>query len=325
MPDEDVFTDVGPTPDNDRSPRWIVWLVVVCVFFVGGGIFYHLSSENASRYLVELRDGQIVVRKGIFFPSGAADFDGGPAYASFSVPAGMSFEKQLLTDLVAVDKVLYRLFMDVSAAAIEGGEETGLDLARKLLGRARLLPNISEQEADDILRYKGDIAMAEGQMALREVGGLLDRARERLKDAETRGTRIYKDAAGWLRWITLKQAEFKALEGSKVPPPAEGWCVPPADLPRLDAPAPAPPLPAPVSSSPEGLEQGGGPAPPASALPGVSAQGAPAAASPSPGIPSAPASPSTNLLGNAVDRAIGDQAGEAGEPAAPPAGSSTSP
>ena len=222
------------------SAKLIIGLLLIAVVFAGGGAFYHYASQNAGRYFVELRGDVVVVRKGIFFPQGAADFEeGGAAYRPIQVTKGTRLAKQVLPDLVSVDRVLYPLLMDLAKGAIESEDAGRITSAKELLRRARLLGNISEEEADEILRYKGDIALAEGHMALREVRGLLERALERVARAKTRGTRLYKDPAGWERWIQSKLAEFQALEGAKEPP--EIGAAPPAFVPT-PAPEPAPSL-----------------------------------------------------------------------------------
>lgn len=198
--------------------RWVMWLVLVGAIFVGGGVFYHLSAANAGKWFLEVRGGQVVVRKGIWFPTGASDYDGGRAYAPIPLPPGMAAPPRVHDSRTSVDRAIYVVLMTSAAAAIESGDARRLESAKGILSRVRLLEGISEDQADEVLRYRGDIAMAEGHLAIREVATLLARARERVASAATRGTRIYKDAAGWHRWLDAKLAEFQSLNDAREPP-----------------------------------------------------------------------------------------------------------
>lgn len=248
-------TESGSRDTQRRGSRWILWLVLVVCVFVGGGLFYHFSSANSSRYFLTVRDGSAVIRKGIFFPTGDADFEGGPAYAHLPLPEGFSVQPEVFDDLATVDRAIYGLLVRLARGAMESEDPARLEDARSLLDRARLLPALTEEEADEVLRYRGDLAVVEGKLALREVGALLERARERLERARSRGTRIYTDPEAWIAWIDTKLAEFKAAESSKQPPgmiePEEILeVVEPEEAPALPAdPPPVPPMP-PATTAP---------------------------------------------------------------------------
>lgn len=276
-----VDNDPGDDPPVESSPasassdpggRWLIWVLVAASVFIGGGVFYHLSSENAQKWFLEVREGSVIVRKGIWFPTGAADFEaGGRAYEPLLLEAGTPPPERVHDSLESVDKALYRILMGSAAGAIDSGDAARINRAKKLLSRARLLAGISDEEADEVLRYRGDIAMAEGHMAIREVRALLERAKRRVDAGASRGTRLYKDPHGWARWIDNKLEEFSGVEDARQPPPpgcppaaAEG-AVPPRTL----------------AAQP--------PTAPATSLGGAEAAGMPASPAPAPG--SAPAAP----------------------------------
>ena len=242
-----------------RGGRWLLWLLVVVGVFVGGGAFYHLSTQNAGKWFLEVRGGEVVVRKGIWFPTGAADYDdGGPAYAPVPLPEGMAPPARVHDSPESVDNAIYRLLIALASSAIESSDAPRIESAKGLLSRARLLAGISQEQADDVLRYRGDIAMAEGHLAIRQVQALLARAKQRVEAGAAKGIRLYKDPQGWVRWINAKLAEFSSLDGAREPPVS--LCGPDT-APTLDA----PPGPSPTRPSP-GAPSAGGPTAPAPAL-----------------------------------------------------------
>lgn len=224
--------------------RFMLWALVALAVFVGGGAFYHLSSQNADRWFLEVRDGEVVVRKGIWFPTGAADYEaGGEAYAPVPLPEGMDPPPRVHDGAQSVDNALYRLLIAAASGAIGSGDPARIESAKGLLSRVRLLAGISQEQADEVLRYRGDIAMAEGHLALREVRALLTRAKQRVEAGASRGTRLYKDPQGWVRWIDAKLAEFSGLQDAREPPlslcPDPKLAARPATSPSVAAPAPA--------------------------------------------------------------------------------------
>ncbi len=310
MVDDDLGDDPldGAPPassSSDPGGRWLAWVLVAAGVFIGGGVFYHLSSENAQKWFLEVREGSVIVRKGIWFPTGAADFEaGGRAYEPLLLEAGAQPPERVHDSLQSVDKALYRILMSSAAGAIDSGDAARINRAKKLLSRARLLAGISDEEADEVLRYRGDIAMAEGHMAIREVRALLERAKQRVDAGASKGTRLYKDPQGWARWIDDKLREFSGVEDAREPPPRS---CPPAAVegivrPQvLAAPTPNPPgtTPAPPIAAADSAAAGpASPAPPTATAPpgaGPPSGGAPAPAPLVPTPPTAPATPKGGL------------------------------
>ncbi len=295
----------GSTADAGGGNRWVLWLLVVIAVFVGGGAFYHLSSENASKWFLEVRNGDVVVRKGIWFPTGAADYDeGGPAYDPVPLPEGMDPPARVHDSSQSVDNAIYRLLVALASSAIESGDANRIETAKGLLGRARLLAGISQDQADEVLRYRGDIAMAEGHLAIKQVQTLLVRAKQRVEAGAAKGTRLYKDPAGWVRWIDAKLAEFSSLDDAREPPaslcapglpapsPPPSAAEPPAAAPVLDPLAElTSPLPPPT---PAGADTAGADTPATPEVPAPSPAPVPEIPAPAPAAPTeADAAPAT--------------------------------
>ena len=82
-----------------------------------GVIYYLVSVLNEGKYYLVPEEGQIFVRRGLFFPFGTKAFDEGDpegeAYAPIEIPAGVvAPRKQTFAGLVELDNLLFGLLRE---------------------------------------------------------------------------------------------------------------------------------------------------------------------------------------------------------------------
>ena len=216
---EALQSDPNEAPPGGGSWKLYLLAVLAVLLFGGGAVFYHFSARNARVFWVEQSGQDLLIRKGIFFPTGSVLADAGPAYAPFALLPETSFVKRRAGSLEEVDRVLFLLLTDQTRQALSGRDEAGVAQAKEYLRRARMLASIGDKEEEVLLRLKGDMDMARGVAVLRTVVPTLERALKDLQRAEAHGTQTAESPDGWIRWVGTRVEEFGTALRTMRPPP----------------------------------------------------------------------------------------------------------
>ncbi len=192
----------------------IFWFIVILLLFGGGISFYYFSSQNNASYYV-LKEGQmIVVKRGIFFPTGSRLYNDHAAFAPIMVPDSMKLDPIKVDSARQVDRLLFNMLNEQISIALKERTSQSLDRAKEYVRRARLL-DVPEHEFDKLMQVRGDIALGEAQSTLSSIAPLLRSALIQMQGAAHLEMTEYGDPRMWIEWTRERLEEFESIEKNK--------------------------------------------------------------------------------------------------------------
>ena len=150
--------------------RAVLWLVIAALL---GTVWWLASERNEQHFRVASANGQMVVERGRFFPTGSA-----PAtdkiYAPIALPAGEKPPGEMeFDDQNALDRWL---FDTLSAWAREAAKKGDTHTAAALVDRASALPGLTGAQNGALTALKADLAWDEAATDVQQAAQMLDAA-----------------------------------------------------------------------------------------------------------------------------------------------------
>lgn len=208
----------GESPYGDGSKgkgkgkaKVILWLLLILLIFAGGLAFYYFSNKNNHTYYVLQEETAVLVKRGIFFPTGSRLYQDHGAFAPLPVSESFKMEPVKVDDARQVDRILFDILKKEITAALHNRTPESLDQAKEYLRRARLL-DVPEHEFDKLMQVRGDIALGEAQSILSNIAPLLRTALMQMQGAAHLETTEYGDPRLWIEWTKERLGEFESIE-----------------------------------------------------------------------------------------------------------------
>ncbi len=231
------MTETGTTASPARGSQTRHLLAWVLALGLGALAFWLASERNARQWLLTAEGGQLVVKKGLLFPSGSTRFKTeDPAlaqtYAPLRPPSGAALPpERSFDDRAGLDQALYELLSRWARDDIASERPERLERGLGFVARAERLPGISSAQREDLNALRGESGYHEGIWLLERGVEDLRLARDKLKLAADASTRRAPEAAVLLR--SVESLMERAQEVSRTaatrpgreeppPPPAGG-------------------------------------------------------------------------------------------------------
>jgi hypothetical protein len=235
-----------PKPPGGAG-RVFAWIAILGL---AGLAIVLLCERNENRYGLSMVDGQLVVKKGIYFPVGARawappDPRLAPAYAPVAPPPGFTMaDDRFVRGREELDQMMFDLLARWGDADVASGDPERLQRGVGYVARAELLPGLSASQREELDHLRAEAGFHEGRDLVGRAGEELRRARERLSRTASSASSHAGEAAEAVRALDIALEALgratSALRGTaRTPPPVEAF-EPPAGSDPAPQPAGAP-------------------------------------------------------------------------------------
>jgi len=210
-------------------------LPLVLAVGLGVAVAWLLAERNARQWWIVPEDGKVVVKKGVFFPTGkaaylSADPETTRTYAPLTPPQGAApLAETSYDDRAELDQALFDLLARWARDDIQSQQMERMERARGHLGRASRLAGLSPAQREQLRVLQAETAFQEAVEHLTQGANALRRALEGLKlAAEARGPvaaeaaaleRSLEPVAGAAGQLMLEASRFAAERYRAAPPP----------------------------------------------------------------------------------------------------------
>jgi len=197
--------------------RLVLWFVIAALL---AAVWFLASERNERHFHVVTENGQLVIERGRFFPTGTAR-SADKAYAPLDLPdKSKAVGEMEFDDQNELDRWLFGVLGSWAKDAAKHGDTHG---AAALVDRASALPGLTFAQVAELAAMKAELAWDDAKTDAQQAGALLEAAVQKLQMvAAGRGVHAFDAQQEAERLRTIAQS----LRG--LPPPAA-------------APAPAPP------------------------------------------------------------------------------------
>lgn len=229
------------------APRRRAVLPLLLAVGLGVAVAWLLAERNARQWWIVPEGGKVVVKKGIFFPTGKAAFvsadpEASRTYAPITTPQGTAVPVETsYEDRAGLDQALFDLLAGWARDDIRSQQLERMERARGHLARASRLAGLSPAQREQLRILQAETAFQEAVGHLQEGANALRRALEGLKlAAEASGPvaaeaaaleRSLEPVAGATGQLMLEASRF-ATEQYRPAPPAPGAPAPTGPPPR---------------------------------------------------------------------------------------------
>jgi hypothetical protein len=186
-----------PEPKKTSGRGALAWLAIVGL---GLGVAYLVSERNARRYYLTAEKGQLVVKRGLLFPTGTQawrpeDPMMGAAYAPIDPPKGAPIPaEQSFDEQGALDRALYDLLAAWAKSDIATERSELLQRGLAYLDRAEKLSGLSAAQRDDLKTLRAESGYYEARQLIEQGADKLRQARDRLRLSGESPTRHAREA-----------------------------------------------------------------------------------------------------------------------------------
>jgi len=154
----------------------VLWLVVAALF---AAVWWLASERNERHYQVAAQNGQLVVERGRFFPTGTVALpESDKLYAPIKLPEGAKPPPEVeFDDQNALDRWLFDM---LAGWAKDAAKKNDTKTAAALVDRVSQLPGLSGSQMAQLSSLRADLAWDDAQADLASAGQLLGSARRKL-------------------------------------------------------------------------------------------------------------------------------------------------
>jgi hypothetical protein len=150
--------------------RAVLWLVIAALL---GTVWWLASERNEHHYRVAPQNGQLVIERGRFFPTGTTP-SADKIYAPIALPTGEKAPGEMeFDDQNALDRWL---FDALASWAKEAAKKGDTHTAAALAERASALPGLTGTQNGQLAALKADLAWDEAATDVQQAAQLLDAA-----------------------------------------------------------------------------------------------------------------------------------------------------
>ncbi|MGZ6143986.1 MAG: hypothetical protein ACXWLM_11650 [Myxococcales bacterium] len=148
----------------------VLWLVIAALL---AAVWWLASDRNERHYRVASENGQLIVERGRFFPTGTTAAPE-KIYAPIAVPAGEKAPGEMeFDDQNALDRWL---FDNLAAWARDAAKKGDTHTAAALVERMGALPGLTGAQNGELMALKADLAWDDAAADVQQAAGLLDAA-----------------------------------------------------------------------------------------------------------------------------------------------------
>lgn len=252
---ESVPPPAPPPPRPRKGGGAKIMLVVLIVLGLAGVIVYLLSLLNSKKFFLVPEAGELVVKKGIFFPVGSERYQPkDPVDASVYRPIDLPDELKHagpieFEDLPSLNHEFGNHMIKFASKLVVSKEPKKYRKGREYLKRLSNIKGLDANQLQSIQGMNADVDYIEAKMAYLGVEQTLEQALKKFRQAEMFGTGQFPDAAEWiqkievlLEAIRVTKAGGTVTTAEKPKEPAEVVVepVPPKPKPRAHHPRPKP-------------------------------------------------------------------------------------
>jgi len=268
---EDTSMEV-PSPPPPPPPRARkgggakIMFVVLIVLALAGIIVYLLSLLNSKKFFLAPEGGELVVKKGIFFPVGSEIYlpkepELANLYKPIEVPDELRHAGPIeFPDLPSLNREFAKYLIRFAKEMIFSDDEARYQRGVTYLARSKRLEGLDLEQQETIRGLMADVDYIEAKRSYAGVERTLEHALKMFKRAETFGTGRFADAHEWIQKIEILLKAIRETKAAGVPkadiePALEPEPVPEPEPAPIPAPAPRKHRPkhrpAPVEPEPE--------------------------------------------------------------------------
>lgn len=150
--------------------RAVLWLVIAALLAT---VWWLASDRNERHYRAVVENGQLVVERGRFFPTGTAPSTD-KTYAPLVVPTGEKSPGEMeFDDQNALDRWLFDLWTSWARDLQKKGDTHG---AAALVDRASALPGLTGAQNGQLAALRSDLSWDEAEADVNQAVQLLDAA-----------------------------------------------------------------------------------------------------------------------------------------------------
>lgn len=265
-------TEMSPTKRGGGLGHAVKNLFLLILFVaLAFGLLYLVADRNARRYFLVPEGGNLVVKRGIFFPIGEKPYlpdDPGlaAAYAPIPLPpSGFKSGPKAFDERSDLDRTLFDQLLDWAKTRIHSGDTKTLEKGIYYLRRAEKLPTYTEAQRTSLDELQGEVAYYEAKRKLADAVKSLENVADKLRQARDSGSARANESEALLTAIQDHVAALREIleqlkktgslpmptggpgpaAGTRAPPPASPAATGGAEgagttEPRREAPAPAP-------------------------------------------------------------------------------------
>jgi len=237
-----------PPPRARKGGGAKVMFVVLIVLALAGIIVYLLSLLNSKKFFLAPEGGELVVKKGIFFPVGSEIYlpkepELGDLYKPVEVPDELRHAGPIeFPDLPSLNREFAKYLIRFAKEMIFSDDETRYQRGKTYLARSKRLEGLDLEQQETIRGLMADVDYIEAKRSYAGVERTLEHALKMFKRAETFGTGRFADAHEWIQKIEILLQAIRETKAAGVPK---------ADIEPEPEPAPEPePIPAPAPRKP---------------------------------------------------------------------------
>ena len=162
----------------------LAWVAILGLLGVVG---YLVSERNSRTWSLAPEEGRLVVKKGLFFPTGQTEFRSADptlakVYAPLVPPPGKPLpDAQTFADQAELDRQIYDLLSAWAKDDVSSGDPARLERGLGYLERAMELPALSASQRDSLAALRAESGYYEARRLLEKARAELSEAAEKLR------------------------------------------------------------------------------------------------------------------------------------------------
>jgi hypothetical protein len=212
-----------PPPRVRKSGGAKVMFVVLVVLALAGVIVYLLSLLNSKKFFLTPEGGELVVKKGIFFPVGSEIYQPkepelANLYKPIEVPGALRNAGAVeFPDLPALNREFVKYLIGFAQEMIISDDDNRYQRGKSYLARSKRLEGLDLEQQETIRGLMADVDYIEAKRSYIGVERILEHALKMFRRAETFGTGRFADAGEWMQKIEILLEAIRATKAAGVP------------------------------------------------------------------------------------------------------------
>lgn len=224
---EAVPAAARPRPKKRGSGAKVMFVILI-VLALAGVIVYLLSLLNSKTFFLVPENGELVVKKGIFFPVGSEvylpkDPEQAALYKPIDIPDALKHAGPIeFEDLPSLNREFAKYLIDLATKMVFAEDESQYTKGKGYLERVRKLHGLDPEQVDRVKSLRADVDYIEAKRAYLGVEKILESALRKFRQAETFGSGRFGDAKEWIDKIQTLMDAIRATKAGRVPDPVKG-------------------------------------------------------------------------------------------------------
>jgi hypothetical protein len=227
---------VGEPEARKPGSRWLSLLLVLVVLGLTAVVLYLSATINHRHYRLAVSEKHLLIERGRLLPMGFEALRPEAealkdAYAPIPIPPGESVKAaEVFDDRSDLDRGIYMTLAGWARARMDAASDEEFELAETYVGRAELLPGLSEEQRLELRGLRADLALRGGKRTIAAAVNAFERAKRDFETAIKLGPSRNNEAERWLLEVERRLPALRDLSPTPGVAPVTPGTTPSSDV-----------------------------------------------------------------------------------------------